>query len=54
MAQKFLSKITPSDVTGKANVVQFILGNGLRVDADLAQCPADMLRSWHCMDCPRR
>ncbi len=43
MAQKFLSKITPSDVAGKANVVQFILGNGLRVEAGLTQCPADMV-----------
>lgn len=43
MAQKFLSKITPSDVTGKANVVQFILGNGLKVEADLAAMPSGMV-----------
>lgn len=36
MAQKFLSKVMPNDVTGKPNVVQFILGNGLKVEADLA------------------
>lgn len=35
MAQKFLSKITPDDVTGIRDSVQFVLGNGLKVVADL-------------------
>ena len=43
MAQKFLSKIMPGDVTGKANVVQFVLGNGLKVEADMAELPATMV-----------
>ena len=43
MAQKFLSKITPSDVGGKSNVVQFVLGNGLRVEADLSAMAQGMI-----------
>ena len=43
MAQKFLSKVTPSDVGGKANVVQFVLGNGLRVEADLSAMASGMI-----------
>lgn len=43
MAQKFLSKVTPSDVGGKENTVQFILGNGLRVEADLHSLSSEMV-----------
>ena len=44
MAQKFLSKIMPSDVGGKADTVQFILGNGLRVEADMQSLSPDMVK----------
>lgn len=43
MAQKFLSKIMPGDVGGKPNVVQFILGNGLKVEADLTAMAGGMV-----------
>lgn len=42
MAQKFLSKVTPDDVGGKPDVVQFILGNGLRVEANLQAMPTEI------------
>jgi len=41
--QKFLSKVTPSDIGGKDQVVAFVLGNGLRVEADLKQVSPDMI-----------
>lgn len=40
--QKFLSKITPSDVGGKPQVIAFVLGNGLKVEADLSLMDSDM------------
>lgn len=43
MAQKFLSKITPTDVGGKQGAVQFVLGNGLRVEADLVSLSTNMI-----------
>lgn len=42
MAQKFLSKIMPSDVTGEAGVVKFVLGNGLKVEARISELPESM------------
>lgn len=44
MAQKFLSKVMPNDVSGKADAVQFVLGNGLRVEASLDQLSPEMLK----------
>lgn len=43
MAQKFLSKVMPSDVTGEVGVVKFVLGNGLKVEADISQLPESMV-----------
>ena len=40
---KFLSKILPQDVGGKAKTVIFALGNGARVELSLADLPAETL-----------
>jgi hypothetical protein len=42
--QKFLSKITESDVGGKAGCIRFVLGNGLEVQADVDLIPASIQR----------
>lgn len=44
MAQKFLTKVTPWDNGGEAGKVQFILGNGLKVVADLAEMPEGVVQ----------
>lgn len=41
--QKFLSKVMPQDVSGKEGTVQFVLGNGLRVEADLVSLSPNMI-----------
>lgn len=43
MAQKFLSKVMPSDIGGKGSIVQFVLGNGLRVEAGLDSLAPEMI-----------
>jgi hypothetical protein len=47
--QKFLSKITPSDVGGLEDAMRFVLGNGLEVQAQMSLMPASMINelAWH-------
>lgn len=40
---KFLSKILPEDVGGKAKTVVFALGNGLKTELSLDDIPAEMV-----------
>ena len=49
MAQKFLSKVAPGAVGGLEDAMVFVLGNGLKVQAKMADFPASIISelAWH-------
>ena len=42
--KKFLVKLSPEDVGGKPDYMVFVLGNGVRVEFDLARCTPEMVQ----------